>query len=101
MAEATRNDPVDDVPEDEAEDEAEEEGDEATMSKDRSVGGFVSGLLLGAAIGVAVALLVAPASGQVTRKRLHRKVDHLRDRAEGEIDDIKREARKKIAELRR
>ena len=65
-----------------------------------SAGTFLGGLVLGAAIGVAAGMLFAPASGSVTRRRLRRRVDDLRERAEEELEDLGREARERIAKVR-
>lgn len=51
------------------------------MSKNRS-GLFVSGLLIGSAVGTVVGLLIAPRSGQETRKLLKKSAETLPDLAE-------------------
>jgi gas vesicle protein len=54
---------------------------------------FISGMMLGLAIGAGAAVLLAPASGQKTRKRLkkatHRIKDGTSDRWEEIADDVK------------
>jgi len=48
------------------------------------LGPFVFGVIIGAMAGV----LLAPARGEVTRRRLGRRVDDLRDLAEEKIDQL-------------
>lgn len=57
------------------------------LEPDRGSG--VGLFLLGAALGAGVALLLAPASGEETRRRLARQARELRDSAEEAIDDLK------------
>ena len=89
---------------DESFDELDEELDDEPMETGTggrgAVGGFLGGLILGAVVGAAVGLLFAPSSGEVTRRRIQRRADQLRDRAEEGVDDFKREARRRIAKLR-
>ena len=53
---------------------------------------FVAGLLIGAVLGASVALLIAPRSGQRTRRRIVRAVEGARDSAsdrwQGLTDDV-------------
>jgi gas vesicle protein len=51
------------------------------MSDDRSAGGVMVAFMLGAIAGAAVALLVAPASGEETRRKLGEKAREGRDKA--------------------
>ena len=51
------------------------------MSDDRGAGGVMIGFMLGAIAGAAVALLMAPASGEETRRRLGEKAREGRDKA--------------------
>jgi gas vesicle protein len=46
-------------------------------------------LLLGAALGAGVALLLAPASGEETRRRLAEGARRLRDRTADTVDDLR------------
>lgn len=52
------------------------------MSEDRSGGLFVGGLFIGAAIGAVAGLLLAPKTGQETRKLLKKSADALPEIAE-------------------
>lgn len=51
------------------------------MSDDRGAGGVMVAFMLGAIAGAAVALLVAPASGEETRRKLGEKARESRDKA--------------------
>jgi gas vesicle protein len=51
------------------------------MSDDRGAGGVMVAFVLGAIAGAAVALLVAPASGEETRRKLGEKARESRDKA--------------------
>ena len=68
---------------------------------------FIAGIALGTLIGAGVALLIAPQSGERTRRRIVRAAEDIgdttRDRFEDASDDVKRRARRAIraAERRR
>ena len=51
------------------------------MSDDRGAGGVMVAFMLGAIAGAAVALLVAPATGEETRRKLGEKAREGRDKA--------------------
>ena len=51
------------------------------MSEERGAGGVMVAFMLGAIAGAAVALLVAPASGEETRRKLGEKAREGRDKA--------------------
>ena len=51
------------------------------MSEDRGAGGVMVAFMLGAIAGAAVALLVAPSSGEETRRKLGEKAREGRDKA--------------------
>jgi gas vesicle protein len=51
------------------------------MSDDRGAGGVMVAFMLGAIAGAAVALLIAPASGEETRRKLGEKARESRDKA--------------------
>ena len=59
-------------------------------------GGFAAGIAIGVLVGAAVALLFAPAQGQVTREKLRRRLDDVREYAEDEFDDLRKRARKEL-----
>jgi gas vesicle protein len=51
------------------------------MSEDRGAGGVMVAFMLGAIAGAAVALLVAPATGEETRRKLGERAREGRDKA--------------------
>ena len=63
--------------------------------------GFLSGLVLGALIGAGVALLVAPARGEVPRRRLGRRVRKLADDTRGKVEDWTDDAKRELHRQRR
>ncbi len=79
----------------EDEDEIQEESAEEPRPPRRSAQ-FAAGLAVGALLGAAVALLFAPAAGHVTRSRLRRRLDQVRERAGEEWEDLSRRARREI-----
>jgi len=79
---------------DDEDESPEETADEAPAT--RGTAQFAAGLAVGALLGAAVALLFAPAAGQVTRGRLRRKLDQVRDRAGEEWEDLSRRAKREI-----
>ena len=68
------------------------------MANDQGItpGGLVVAFIAGAAVGAAVALLFAPAQGQVTRGKLRRRLEDVREYAEDEFDDLRKKARKEL-----
>jgi gas vesicle protein len=62
-------------------------------------GSFLSGLVLGGLIGGAVALLMAPASGEETRKLIRDRGIELRDKTEDALEKAAAEARQRADEL--
>ena len=53
---------------------------------------FIAGLTIGALIGTVAAILLAPQSGQRTRKQIARKAGDLSDEAAEKVKDIRSEA---------
>lgn len=78
------------------EDEDYEVEDAAADGRGIGPGSFAAGLAIGALVGATVALLFAPAPGRVTRKKLKRKLEDVREIAEESIDELGRKARKEI-----
>lgn len=62
-------------------------------------GSFLSGFLMGGLIGAAVALLMAPQSGEETRKMIYDKGVELRDRTSEQLEKAAAEARARADEL--
>jgi len=59
------------------------------------LGTFLAGLVLGGLVGAAMAMLLAPASGQDTRRQIKEKSQELKLQAEQQVED----ARKRAEEL--
>jgi gas vesicle protein len=55
----------------------------------KSTSSFLIGLFSGAAIGAALGLLYAPDKGDVTRKKLTKKAEDLKDEFNDKLDDMK------------
>lgn len=91
-----RRDDDDELDEAEADEEEELEEVEDESGGSGRIGGFAIGLTLGVLVGAGVALLLAPASGDVTRRRLRRKLDHARELASDGIDELRRRARREL-----
>lgn len=62
-------------------------------------GSFLSGFVFGGLIGAAVALLMAPQSGEETRKLIRDKGIELRDKTSEALEDAAAEARARADEL--
>lgn len=62
-------------------------------------GSYFAGFLMGGLIGAAVALLMAPASGEETRKLIREKGIELRDRTVESLEQAAAEARQRADEL--
>lgn len=59
------------------------------MSENGNVRGFAVGLVLGALIGAGAALLLAPQSGEETRRLIRKKARRLAREAQDKYDDVK------------
>ena len=67
------------------------------MGKMKKFGLFAAGAALGAGLG----LLLAPKSGEETRKDLKRKIEDLLDQIQYiDIDDVKKEFNKKVSDIK-
>jgi gas vesicle protein len=69
---------------------------ETVTPRESNAGTVALALLAGAAIGAAVALMMAPRSGQETRRVLAKRAKGLRDTAGGVLDDTTEELRRQI-----
>lgn len=69
------------------EDEFEDDDDAPYVVIEKSSGG-VSSFLLGLAVGAGIALLLAPQSGEATRRGLSRKARRVRDAAGNAVADV-------------
>ena len=63
--------------------------------------GFVGGLVVGALLGAGIALLLAPARGEIMRRRLKRGGRAARRRARAELDDFQGDVRREMRRRRR
>ena len=81
-------------------DEAMEE-DEGGGSSGGSGVGFLVGFVVGALVGAGAALLLAPARGEVTRRRLRRQMRHLRHDASERVGDLRDDAEREFRRARR
>jgi gas vesicle protein len=64
-------------------------------------GAFFAGILIGGLVGAATALLLAPQSGEETRRQLSKSGLDLRDRAQDGLEDARERAEATIADARR
>jgi len=65
------------------------------------IGGFLAGLAIGGVIGAAVALLLAPQSGEETRRQIEAKAEELRGRAELLAEDTRKRVEAASEDLRK
>jgi gas vesicle protein len=75
------------------------EGDDLAGS--RGGLGFLVGFVVGALVGAGTALLLAPARGDVTRRRIGRRLRYLRDRASDRVSDVRDDAEREFRRARR
>jgi gas vesicle protein len=64
-------------------------------------GVFLAGFILGGLVGAAVAMILAPSSGQETRKQLTDRGLELRGRAEEKIEEARKRAEQAAEEARK
>lgn len=80
----------------------ERDDDELELEGAHATGvAFLAGLALGAVLGVGVALMVAPARGDVTRRRIRRRLREFRDDAAERIGDARDAAERELRRQRR
>jgi gas vesicle protein len=65
------------------------------------MGAFFAGVLIGGLVGAATALLLAPQSGEETRRTLGRYSNDFRDRAQDSLEDARERAEATVADARR
>jgi ElaB/YqjD/DUF883 family membrane-anchored ribosome-binding protein len=81
-------------------DEVLDEDEEQSLAGGTGVG-FLVGLVVGALVGAGTALLLAPARGEVTRRRLQRRMRRLRDDASERVGDLRDDAERELRRARR
>ena len=64
-------------------------------------GAFFAGVIIGGLVGAATALLLAPQSGEETRRQLTKSSVDIRDRAQDSLEDARERAEATIADARR
>jgi gas vesicle protein len=80
------------------------DGKEDTMDKESessAVRTFAAGLLIGALLGAGMTLLLAPQSGEETRRLLTRRARRLAEDARDRYDDVKHQLRRAREHRRR
>jgi hypothetical protein len=87
------------------EDRDEESGDDDLLDEGGRPGGsglgFLVGFVLGALAGAGAALLLAPQSGDVTRRRIRRGVRRLREGAADRVGEMREGAERELRRARR
>jgi gas vesicle protein len=68
---------------------------------DSGIGAFFAGVLIGGLVGAATALLMAPQSGEETRRTIGRYGNEFRDRAQDSLEDARERAEATVADARR
>ncbi|HEU5050403.1 MAG TPA: YtxH domain-containing protein, partial [Gemmatimonadales bacterium] len=63
---------------------------------ERGAGGLVAGVILGAIIGAGIALLVAPRSGEETRRQISRRAREFGDDARDRIGEASKRTRREL-----
>jgi gas vesicle protein len=86
---------------DERELEEQIEGDDLADPRGGTGVGFLVGLVVGALVGAGTALLLAPARGDVTRRRIGRRFRHMRDQASDRVGDMRDDAERELRRARR
>jgi gas vesicle protein len=90
----------DDAEEIEQDDEGEELLEDEGWSGGSGVG-FLVGFVLGALVGAGTALLLAPDRGDVTRRRIGRRVRRLREGAVDRIEEVRDGAERELRRAKR
>ena len=75
--------------------------EEETQPSRWSTGSFLAGVLFGAAVGAGVTLLMAPATGEDTRREIRRRARGARRDAMERWDDARRYARRVLREKKK
>jgi len=81
--------------------EERNEDDDPTEPRGGSGLGFLIGFVVGGLVGAGTALLLAPARGDVTRRRIGRRLRRLRDQAAERVGDVRDDAERELRRARR
>jgi len=81
--------------------EERDEDDDAAEPRGGSGLGFLIGFVVGGLVGAGTALLLAPARGDVTRRRIGRRLRRLRDQAAERVGDVRDDAEREFRRARR
>ena len=81
--------------------EERNEDDDAAEPRGRSGLGFLIGFVVGGLVGAGTALLLAPARGDVTRRRIGRRLRRMRDQASERVSGIRDDAEREFRRARR
>ena len=81
-------------------DDPVEEEEERVVHRGSSGLSFLSGILVGALIGAGVTLLTAPARGEVTRRRVTRRLRDIQDDTRDHVDDLRSAAQRRLLRQR-
>jgi gas vesicle protein len=71
------------------------------MEKEKNAMSVMTAFIVGGLIGAGVALLMAPQSGEDTRKLIRQQADETRQRAEAAADDLLHQTKEKAEDLRK
>jgi gas vesicle protein len=71
------------------------------MEKEKNAMSVMTAFIVGGLIGAGVALLMAPQSGEDTRKLIRQQADETRQRAEAAADDLLLQTKEKAEDLRK
>jgi gas vesicle protein len=86
---------------DERELEEQIEGDDLADSPGGTGVGFLVGLVVGALLGAGTALLLVPARGDVTRRRIGRRLRRIREETSERVGDMRDDAERELRRARR
>lgn len=71
-----------------------------TRNNQGSIGKVITGLVIGSAVGAAVSLLMAPASGEETRRKLIDEVKDIQNKARTTAGNVEEKGREIVSEAR-
>ena len=84
------------------EDDVEDDDLEEVVVRRRApgIGLFAAGIVVGALLGAGIAVLTAPARGEVTRRRVRRRLHDLQDDARDRLDELRDDAQRGLSRNR-